>query len=59
MLVAFGDLDTFLVRGRSVIASPALAWLKEAVFQFTMAEIDPPLELSAVRDLKDRLRGLY
>lgn len=59
MLVAFGDLDTFLVRGRSVIASPALAWLKEAVFQFTMAEIDPPLEPSAVRDLKERLRGLH
>jgi NADH dehydrogenase len=59
MLVAFGDLDTFLVRGRSVIASPALAWLKEAVFQLTMTEIDPPLEPSALRDLKERLRGLY
>ena len=59
MLVAFGDLDTFLVRGRSVIASPAFALLKEAVFQFTMAEIDPPLEPSALRDLKTRLRGRY
>ena len=59
MLVAFGDLDTFLVRGRSVIASPRLALLKEAVFQFTMAEIDPPLEPSALRDLTARLRGLY
>jgi NADH dehydrogenase len=57
MLVAFGDLDTFLVRGRSVIASPSLALLKEAVFQFTMAEIDPPLDPSALRDLKARLPG--
>ena len=57
MLVAFGDLDTFLVRGRSVIASPALAVVKEAVFQVTMAEIDPPLDASALRDLKARLRG--
>ena len=59
MLVAFGDLETFLVRGRSVIASPALGLLKEAVFQFTMAEIDPPLDPSALRDLKARLRGVY
>lgn len=57
MLVAFGDLDTFLVRGRSVIASPALAVVKEAVFQITMAEIDPPLDPSALRELKSRLRG--
>jgi NADH dehydrogenase len=57
MLVAFGDLDTFLVRGRSVIASPALAVLKEAVFQVTMAQIDPPLDPSALRDLMVRLRG--
>jgi NADH dehydrogenase len=59
MLVAFGDLDTFLVRGRTVIASPTLASVKEAVFQFTMAEIDPPLEPSALRGLMARLRGLY
>ena len=59
MLIAFGDLDTFLVRGRSVIASPALALLKEAVFQFTMAEIDPPLDSSALRGLKARLRAVY
>lgn len=57
MLVAFGDLDTFLVRGGSVIASPALAVLKEAVYQFTLAEIDPPLDSSALSDLKARLRG--
>ena len=57
MLVAFGDLDTFLVRGASVIASPALAVVKEAVYQVTLAEIDPPLDASALRELKARLRG--
>jgi NADH dehydrogenase len=57
MLVAFGDLDTFLVSGRSVIASPALAALKEAVFQLTMSEIDPPLDPSGLRDAAARLSG--
>ena len=56
MLVAFGDLDTFLVSGRSVIASPALAALKEAVFQVTMAEIDPPLSAAALGQATGRLR---
>jgi NADH dehydrogenase len=56
MLIAFGNLDTFLVSGRTVIASPALAALKEAVFQVTMAEIDPPLNPSALGQMTDRLR---
>jgi hypothetical protein len=56
MLVAFGDLDTFLVSGRTVIASPGLAALKEAVFQVTMAEIDPPLNASALGQMTGRLR---
>jgi NADH dehydrogenase len=47
-LVAFGDLDTFLVTGDRVWASPALAWAKEAVFQATMAQIDPPTDRRAV-----------
>lgn len=57
MLIAFGDLDTYLVSGRSVIASPRLAALKEAVFQVTLAEIDPPLNAPALRDLASRLSG--
>jgi NADH dehydrogenase len=56
MLVAFGDLDTFLVSGRTVIASPGLAALKEAVFQVTMAEIDPPLNSPALGQMTARLR---
>jgi NADH dehydrogenase FAD-containing subunit len=55
MLVAFGDLDTFLVSGRSVIASPTLAAAKELVFQATMAQIDPPLRVAPMRALTGRL----
>ena len=54
-LIAFGDLDTFLVSGRTVVASRGLAALKEAVFQITMAEIDPPLNPTALGALTGRL----
>jgi NADH dehydrogenase len=54
-LIAFGDLDTFLVSGRTVVASRGLAALKEAVFQITMAEIDPPLNPTALTALTGRL----
>jgi len=39
-LVAFGDLDTFLITPSRVISSPALAAAKEAVFQITIAGFD-------------------
>ena len=55
MLVAFGDLDTFLVSGRAAIASPTLAAAKEAVFQLTMAQIDPPLHAAPLRALTGRV----
>jgi NADH dehydrogenase len=58
MLVAFGALDTFLIAGRSVIASPALAAAKEAVFQVTMTQLDPPLGGDALNDAARRLVGL-
>ncbi len=58
MLVAFGDLDTFLVAGRSAIASPAFASAKEAVFQLTMAQIDSPWRPGALQDLSARLSGV-
>jgi NADH dehydrogenase len=57
MLVAFGALDTFLIAGRSVIASPALAAAKEAVFQVTMAQLDPPLGGAALRGAARRIVG--
>ena len=58
LLVAFGDLDTFLVAGRAVVANPALAAGKEAVYQLTMAQIDPPTNTQALRPLAARAAGL-
>lgn len=39
-LIAFGDLDCFLVAGGLAVASPALAGAKEAVYQLGMAQLD-------------------
>jgi hypothetical protein len=55
MVLSLGDLDTFLVTGDTVIAAPALAGLKESVFQITMAEFDPPTGVSASQGLTARL----
>jgi NADH dehydrogenase len=55
MLISLGDLDTFLVSGHTVIAAPVLATLKEAVFQITMAQIDPPTGAMALQSLTARL----
>ena len=57
MLIAFGDLSTFLVSGRSVLASPVLAAAKEAVYQVTMAQFDPPLGAAPLRQLTSRVTG--
>lgn len=43
ILVAFGDLDTYLVAGKRVIAGRSLAGAKEALFQGGMALFAPPL----------------
>ncbi len=58
MLVTFGDLDTFLVAGRSVVASPTFAAGKEAVYQVTMAQIDPPSSMQALGELASRVIGV-
>lgn len=39
-LLAFGDLDTFLVAGRLALASPLLAAAKETVFETVMGRLD-------------------
>jgi NADH dehydrogenase len=57
LLLAFGDLDTLLLAGRSVLANPALAAGKEAVYQVTMAQIDPPLDVPALGHLANRVIG--
>jgi len=41
MLVAFGDLQTYLVAGRRVLASRMLAAAKEGVYQVFMAQTGP------------------
>ncbi len=58
LLLAFGDLDTFLMAGRSVVANPALAAGKEAVYQVTMAQIDPPSNVHALGQLASRVIGV-
>jgi NADH dehydrogenase FAD-containing subunit len=58
LLLAFGDLDTFLVAGQSMIASSTLAAAKEAVYQVTMAQIDPPLNAPALGQLAGRVIGV-
>jgi NADH dehydrogenase len=40
-IVSFGDLDSFVIVGKIVIAGSALNGLKEVVFQVTMTEFDP------------------
>jgi len=55
MLVAFGDLDTFLVGETFVLAGTALAMLKEGVLQATLAQLDPPTDTDAAFALGRRL----
>jgi len=57
MLISLGDLDTYLVAGKMVIAGSALAAAKESVFELTMAQIDPPLHPSSLMRLAARATG--
>lgn len=41
VLIAFGDLQTYLVAGRTVVASKVLAGAKEGVYQVFMAQMTP------------------
>jgi NADH dehydrogenase FAD-containing subunit len=41
VLIAFGDIDTYLVAGQTVLASQALAGAKEGVFQLFMTQMAP------------------
>ena len=54
-LIAFGDLDTFMVSKRFVIAGTALAPLKESVFQLVMSQLSPPVDPSSALGLATRL----
>ena len=50
VLLSLGDINTYFIQGKLVLASPMLAAAKEAVFQFYMARLSTllPLEQSAL-----------
>lgn len=55
MLIAFGDLDTYLVAGETVVASKFLAAAKESVYQLYMARLSMKLPpFSFTRDVGTR-----
>ena len=43
LLLSFGDLNTYLIMDQTVVASPLLAAMKEAVYQLYMAKLSTPL----------------
>lgn len=45
LLLSLGDINTYLIQGQLVLASPMLAAAKEAVYQFYMARLSKPLPL--------------
>jgi len=55
VLVAFGDLQTYLVAGRTVVASKALAGAKEGVYQVFMAQMAPGSVLTSLPAVAGRL----
>lgn len=50
VLLSLGDINTYFIQGKLVLASPMLAAAKEAVYQFYMAKLSKllPLEQSAL-----------
>jgi NADH dehydrogenase FAD-containing subunit len=56
LLLAFGDLQTYLVAGKNVLASKTLAAAKEGVYQLFMAQTAPQPGLQGVPSALDRLR---
>ncbi|MBI5504007.1 MAG: FAD-dependent oxidoreductase [Deltaproteobacteria bacterium] len=54
MLIAFGELDTFLVGRKSVLAGTALALVKEGLLHATLAQLDPPTDTDAALALGRR-----
>ena len=55
VLIAFGDLQTYLVAGRTVAASKALAGAKEGVYQLFMAQMAPGNVLTSLPAAAGRL----
>jgi NADH dehydrogenase len=57
MLVSFGDLTTFLSDGASVFSGASLAAVKEGIFQYTMAQMQPPLGILPAWEMLQRLKA--
>jgi NADH dehydrogenase FAD-containing subunit len=58
-LISLGDIDTYLIVGKRVFASPALAPGKELIFQANMARLDPPMGFRPAWALHERYwRGI-
>jgi NADH dehydrogenase len=55
VLIAFGDLQTYLVAGRTVLASKVLAAAKEGVYQVFMSQMAPCNVLAALPGATGRL----
>jgi NADH dehydrogenase len=55
ILIAFGDLQTYLVAGRKVLASKVLAGAKEGVYQVFMSQMAPRGMLNALPAATGRL----
>lgn len=55
VLIAFGDLQTYLVAGRIVLASKVLAGAKEGVYQVFMAQMTPGSVLTSLPATAGRL----
>jgi len=54
-LISLGDLETYMVMGRLVMAGKALGALKEAVYQYNMTKSDPPLAWPSLIEGQARL----
>lgn len=54
-IISFGDLDTFVIIGKTVVAGSALNSLKEVVFQMVMTDFDPSGFLMKAFHLSNRV----
>ena len=55
LIIAFGDLQTFMVAGRAVVANRSLAAAKEGLYQVYMAQMAPQGVLKSLPGVADRL----
>lgn len=53
-IITFGDLSTFFITDKISLAGPALAAMKESVFQLTMLRLDNPTRLGGFFDTSFR-----